>query len=378
MMSQNFMTQLPIDWYFNEKIFQLEKSLLFDNGSGYVGHQIMVPNAGNYHSLEWFDNHSKLLVNAGNDDFYLMSNVCRHRQAIMLKGDGKFDKNKNNEALVCPIHRWTYNGLNGDLVAAPHFPQNPCLNLNKSKLQNWNGLLFNAKKDIATDLQNLKPEYAKHFNFDDFKLDRTELHHCNYSWKTFIEIYLEDYHVAPFHPGLGNFVTCDDLTWQFEENYSIQRVGIQSLLNPGSKIYEKWHKVVREYYQDKNNGDEPPNGAVWMTYYPNLMLEWYPHVLVISFVVPIDLKTCMNVVEFYYPKDIVDFDREFIEAEQAAYMETAIEDDEIGERMDFGRWALYQQGQNEVGPYQSPMEDGMEHFHKYYRRNLETEIKKII
>ena len=244
------------------------------------------------------------------------------------------------------------------------------MNLNKSKLQNWNGLLFNAKKDIATDLQNLKPEYAKHFNFDDFKLDRTELHHCNYSWKTFIEIYLEDYHVAPFHPGLGNFVTCDDLTWQFEENYSIQRVGIQSLLNPGSKIYEKWHKVVREYYQDKNNGDEPPNGAVWMTYYPNLMLEWYPHVLVISFVVPIDLKTCMNVVEFYYPKDIVDFDREFIEAEQAAYMETAIEDDEIGERMDFGRWALYQQGQNEVGPYQSPMEDGMEHFHKYYRRNL--------
>ena len=51
MMSQNFMTQLPIDWYFNEKIFQLEKSLLFDNGPGYVGHQIMVPNAGNYHSL---------------------------------------------------------------------------------------------------------------------------------------------------------------------------------------------------------------------------------------------------------------------------------------------------------------------------------------
>ena len=88
------MTQLPIDWYFNEKIFQLEKSLLFDNGPGYVGHQIMVPNAGNYHSLEWFDNHSKLLVNAGNNDFYLMSNVCRHRQAIMLKGDGKFDKNK--------------------------------------------------------------------------------------------------------------------------------------------------------------------------------------------------------------------------------------------------------------------------------------------
>jgi phenylpropionate dioxygenase-like ring-hydroxylating dioxygenase large terminal subunit len=28
-----------------------------------------------------------------------------------------------------------------------------------------------------------------------------ELHECNYNWKTFIEVYLEDYHVGPFHPG---------------------------------------------------------------------------------------------------------------------------------------------------------------------------------
>ena len=45
------------------------------------------------------------------------------------------------------------------------------------------------------------------------------MHECNYNWKTFIEVYLEDYHVAPFHPGLGNFVTCDDLTWQFGDWY---------------------------------------------------------------------------------------------------------------------------------------------------------------
>jgi hypothetical protein len=27
-------------------------------------------------------------------------------------------------------------------------------------------------------------------------------------------------------------------------------------------------------------------------------------------------------------------------------------------------------GVNEVGPYQSPMEDGMQHFHEWYRSNL--------
>jgi phenylpropionate dioxygenase-like ring-hydroxylating dioxygenase large terminal subunit len=48
-------------------------------------------------------------------------------------------------------------------------------------------------------------------------------------------------------------------------------------------------------------------------------------------------------------------------------METCVEDDEIGERMDAGRRALMMRGDNEVGPYQSPMEDGMQHFHEWYR-----------
>ncbi len=48
-------------------------------------------------------------------------------------------------------------------------------------------------------------------DFSGYVFDRVEMHECNYNWKTFIEVYLEDYHVEPFHPGLGQFVTCDDL-----------------------------------------------------------------------------------------------------------------------------------------------------------------------
>jgi hypothetical protein len=47
-----------------------------------------------------------------------------------------------------------------------------------------------------------------------------------------------------------------------------------------------------------------------------------------------------------------------------------IEDDEIAKRMDRGRNALMVRGDNEVGPYQSPMEDGMLHFHEYLRRQV--------
>ena len=101
------------------------------------------------------------------------------------------------------------------------------------------------------------------------------------------------------------------------------------------------------------------------------MVEWYPHVLIVSTIWPKGPQKTVNVVEFYYPEEIALFEREFIEAEQAAYMETAIEDDDIGERMDRGRRALMKQGRSETGPYQSPMEDGMQHFHEFYRRIIE-------
>ena len=353
-------SQLPVSAYFDESIFELEKRLLFQAGPGYVGHELMVPEVGSYRSLEWLD-HSKLLFRSG-DGVHRLSNICRHRQAIMLEGSGKAER------IVCPIHRWTYD-QQGELLGAPHFPENPCLNLKRDALENWNGLLFAGPRSAAADLAGMK--VTGQFDFSGYKLDRVEIHECKYNWKTFIEVYLEDYHVVPFHPGLGNFVTCDDLTWQFGDWYSVQRVGITSLAKPGSATYQKWHKAVLDYYGDKR----PEQGAIWLTYYPNVMVEWYPHVLVVSTLIPQDVNRTTNVVEFYYPEDIVEFEREFVEAEQAAYMETAIEDDVIGERMDRGRWALLQEGRNEVGPYQSPYEDGMQHFHEFYRRIMGEHLR---
>ena len=122
-----------------------------------------------------------------------------------------------------------------------------------------------------------------------------------------------------------------------------------------------------------HNGQLPKYGAVWLTYYPNIMVEWYPGVLCISTLQPMGPNKTRNIVEFYYPEEIALFEREFIEAERAAYMETCIEDDEIAERMDAGRKALLDRGQNEVGPYQSPMEDGMQHFHEWYRNMMAYE-----
>ena len=352
-------TQLPVTAYFDDALLALEREHLFRPGPGYLGHQLMVPERGDYFTLA-AEQHGRVLIH--NDrGVECLSNVCRHRQSTMLQGRGKADH------VVCPLHRWTYD-LQGRLLGAPHFASQPCLDLPRTPLQTWRGLLFEGQRNVAADLAGMHA--AEHFDFNGYCLDHVETHECAYNWKTFIEVYLEDYHVAPFHPGLGHFVSCDDLQWEFGAHFSVQTVGVhQKLSKPGTPTYARWHEQVLQFRE----GVPPPFGAIWLTYYPNVMLEWYPHVLVISTLIPRSPQHTTNVVEFYYPEEIVHFERDFVEAERAAYLETAREDDEIALRMDAGRKALLERGMNQAGPYQSPMEDGMQHFHEFLRRELPGE-----
>lgn len=355
--------QLPVSWYFDPAIYELELAHLFKRGPGYAGHQLMVPEAGDYHVLEKFGG-GKMLVNSG-PGIELLSNVCRHRQALMLEGRGKLSSNN----IVCPIHRWTYD-IHGRLMGAPAFPGNPCLNLKRSGLQNWQGLLFAGERDVQADLAGMQA--ARALDFSGFMLDRVQVAQYACNWKTFIEVYLEDYHVASYHPGLSHFVTCDDLKWEYGDWWSVQTVGVnRALSQPGSPVYQAWHEQVLAYRQ----GRAPAKGSIWLTYYPGLMVEWYPHMLVVSSIVPTGVESCTNVVEFYYPEDIALFERAFVDASQAAYQETAVEDEDICARMHGGRRALYQQGLSEKGPYQSPLEDGMMHFHAFLRREIDAHLK---
>ena len=363
-------SQLSVSSYFDEALFQREQDLVLKRGPRYLGHLLSVPEVGDFHALPQ-EGEGRALVRTPRG-VELISNVCRHRQAVMLRGRGN-----TRGSIVCPLHRWTYD-LSGRLIGAPHFPDDPCLNLNNYATQAWNGLLFEAagatcsddpRRSVADDLANLGP--TAELNFDGYVFDRVFMHECHYNWKTFIEVYLEDYHVGPFHPGLGNFVTCDDLRWEMGDHYSVQTVGIatpggKALGRPGSDVYKKWHEVVLNY----RAGQAPQQGAIWLTCYPTVMVEWYPHVLVVSTLFPQGPRKTLNMVEFFYPEEIFAFEREFVQAQQAAYMETCVEDDEIALRMDAGRKALMLRGDDEFGPYQSPMEDGMQQFHEWYQKAM--------
>ena len=156
---QQAASQLPVSSYFDEALFQRELELIFQRGPRYVGHQLCVPNVGDYHALPQ-EGGGRALVRNAQGQVELVSNVCRHRQAIMLQGRGSLQDHQKGSAggnIVCPVHRWTYSP-SGELLGAPHFAHDPCLNLNNYKLREWNGLMFEDNgRDIESDLAGMGP-----------------------------------------------------------------------------------------------------------------------------------------------------------------------------------------------------------------------------
>src|SRR5574343_1684189 len=80
-------SQLPVSSYFDEALFRRELDTIFQRGPRYVGHANAVPEVGDYYALPQ-EGEGRALVRTA-DGVKLLSNVCRHRQAVMLKGRGK-------------------------------------------------------------------------------------------------------------------------------------------------------------------------------------------------------------------------------------------------------------------------------------------------
>lgn len=349
---------LPPIAYVDQSLFALEKELFFDNSIGYVGHELMVPNVGDYYVL---DNDEAFMLVRNEQGIQLLSNVCRHRDAIMLHGHG------NVRNIVCPAHRWTYD-TQGRILGSPGFSEKQCLNLDSISLKSWRGLLFDRKRDIVKELAGA--ENLPELDFTGYVLHNVERQECNFNWKTFLDFFLDSYHIASFHPGFNGFVDCDHPHYQFAERWSLHALGVQTQLKQaGSPVFQKWQDEILKY-----SGGKVPEQVSFFTYYPNLMIECYPHMKVVSYLIPRDVNHTTNIMEFYFPQEVALFEPELSDAGFAAYMETSREDDELALRMNNGRAALARKDlARALGPYQSPLEDAVQHFHGFLRSKIRYE-----
>jgi choline monooxygenase len=353
---------LPISWYFDPAILEIERQKLFGAGPTYAGHSSLVSNDGDYMALGG-QQAGKLLVRH-NGRPQLVDNVCRHRQAQLLCGSG------HTKHIVCPVHNWAYD-LNGCQIAAPMFPSNPGLDLERTELAEWNGLLFTGPRDARRELDSLA-DWSE-LDTTDYVLERIDEEEHDLNWKVFLEVYLEDYHIGVVHPGFRVFVDPTDLRGAFKaiggDRFFCEEVFVRwPLPSAATPNFAAYQSVL----MDVLAGERPPYAAIWMCLFPGQLFEYYPFTMVATTYTPLSPTRTRLRSEYYFDRRISETRRDYVETSLAVLDEVTGEDHVAALTLQKGRRAIHERGDNFQGPYQLPMEQGLKRFHDCLRSLIQT------
>jgi choline monooxygenase len=322
---------LPISWYFDPEILEIERRELFASGPTFAGHEGRVTNEGDFEVLGGQTAGYVLVRHAGRTQ--LVSNVCRHRQAQLLTGAGCV------KSIVCPFHNWAYD-LNGRQIAAPHFPENPCLDLERTELAEWNGFLFAGPRDIARELAPLAG--WTELSTAGYVRQRVDEEEHDLNWKAFLEVYLEDYHIGVVHPGFRAYVDPADVRGALQavggERFFCELVNVRWPPAPaGSKLFAEFQKILLEVL----GGRRPPFAAIWLCLFPGQLIEWYPFSVVVTTYTPLSPTRTRLRSEYFFDPQIAEKRRDYVEVGLAVLDEVTAEDQLAAQILQDGREALY-------------------------------------
>lgn len=289
-----------------------------------------------------------------------VANSCLHRGYKLVTERQTL---KPGQSVYCKFHAWTYD-RGGELLTTPGFDKEvkpACLK--HVPFVETNGLFFEAGSvQYVRELEEFfESKYVKDIWLDDYVFDQENVTFYQVNWRTFMEIYLDGYHVKPYHPGLGNYLKTDYMEWVFGKEFNIQ---INDICDPGTYIpsleWAAFHEQVRKVGWDQKWG------AMFGTIYPGLMLEFYPHVFVISQLVPLSNKMVANYVQIYYDS-VVRNDYDFQNAFSGAYAETAQEDGVLQDILEDGRMGNWYDVRSL--PNHSELEAGVKELEAWEDRN---------
>jgi phenylpropionate dioxygenase-like ring-hydroxylating dioxygenase large terminal subunit len=169
-----------------------------------VCHESDVPNAGDYHILE-FLNESVVVMRGQSGALHAYANVCRHRGAKILSGPAG-----NAKSVVCPYHAWTYN-LDGTLRGIPQRDaygdiDTSKLCLPKVELEIFEGFIFVRLQDGGASVAEMMSPYRDEvalYRFADLRAQgRVTLRPRSVNWKNIGDNYSDGLHITVAHPGL--------------------------------------------------------------------------------------------------------------------------------------------------------------------------------
>jgi len=194
----------PAAWYRDPEIWARERRAIFAQDWLYACHVSAVAAAGAW-AAATLAGYPIIVVRDEAGVLRAFHNVCRHR-AGPLTGD---EASGCGQELVCRYHGWRY-ALDGRLKLARDFGRaddfDPrTLSLFPLRVEVWRGLVFVATDGDAPPLAAmLAPLDARLGDADwrDHHVAGLRVHDLACNWKTYVENYLEGYHVSDVHPGL--------------------------------------------------------------------------------------------------------------------------------------------------------------------------------
>jgi phenylpropionate dioxygenase-like ring-hydroxylating dioxygenase large terminal subunit len=338
---------LPAHYYFEPAFQESERQNIFARTWQIIGHVNQLPNAGSYFTATLAGEPLLIVQNASGviNGFY---NVCRHRAGPPAEGYG------DRKVFRCGYHGWTYS-LDGALLNAPECegvenfrPEN--FGLVPIRVEQCAGLIFvnlDAEAQTLTSWLGRLPAQFARFEFEKMRLYERRVYEMDCNWKTYIDNYLEGYHLPSVHPSLNRELDYGSYTTELFETYSLQASPIRGPENEAT--------VQRRYSQAK--GDDV---AEYYWIFPNWMLNCYPDNVSVNTILPLSRERSVAVFEWYFPEAAL---RSELPVRTVQFSdEIQVEDVRICEVVQKN---LHSKSYSR-GRYSVKQERGLHHFHRLY------------
>ena len=336
---------LPSTVYTDADSFAAQRERVFARSWQYLADADRVRAPGHVLPLTLLDGclDEPLLLAVGDDgETRCLSNVCTHRGALVVEGEGHL------KTMRCRYHGRRFR-LDGAFVSMPEFEDvrefpAPCDDLPQLPLERFGPLLFTAAVDPGLGFDDWIGPVRRRIDW--LPLERAQLdphssrdYHLRAHWALYVDNYLEEFHIPYVHR--------DSLAGLDYESYRTELFDHGNLQYGMARAGEPTFDLPQEH---PDAGQ--PVAAFYFWLFPNLMINVYPWGISLNVVRPVARDR--TVVSF---RSYVWDDSKRTEGLGADLHRVEMEDEEVVESVQRGvRSRLYDRGRfsprREVGTHQ--------------------------
>ena len=285
---------IPAPWYTDERVFELEKQVVFGRSWQVAARLDQLRESGRYVTAE-IAGEPIVIVRGSDGELRGFFNVCRHHAAaVMTNVEGHATQ------MRCPYHGWTYS-LEGELKGTPDFAgvcnfdraDNGLKPVEVATWENWvfakiagkqGSPLNDSNSSLIDFLGDDLVQQIKVLGFETLHWVEQRRYNLNCNWKVFVDNYLDGgYHVPHLHKGLDSVLDYS--------NYTIEN---------GKRLSLQSSPMVSSNQHDEVGSVRRGGRALYYWFYPNFMMNYYEGVLDTNLVRPLAVDRTEVVFDFYF------------------------------------------------------------------------------